>query len=430
MEGTKTYSNNGEKINYASTFMDVAKSSGVSAYHIASRIKQEQGQKGTSPLISGTYSGYEGYYNYFNFSATGSTKAQIYKNGLSFAKKQGWNTRVKSISGGAVKVGSNYINKGQNTLYFEKFNVVNTSSLYFHQYMGNATAALTEGQSLAKGYSDKNQAFVFKIPVYNNMPSSAVGFDKAGDTNNYLQSLAISGVALTPAFNGATTSYSAVVSNAISSVTVSADAVSGNSGVSGTGSYSLAVGNNTIRVNCKSQSGDTRTYTININRQAASANNAGGNNNQNNNNPNNTDVNITSGKYSIGTYITGIEPGTGAADFVKNIAVSASGTVKLLTSSGSENSGKIATGNKVAVYDASGNLKKTYDIVIYGDINGDGAVNALDMIKLNRHILGKGTLTGAYLEAADANRKRDGGNALDMIIMNRHILGKSKISQN
>ncbi len=90
--------------------------------------------------------------------------------------------------------------------------------------MGNATAALTEGQSLAKGYSDKNR-FVFKIPVYNNMPSSAVGFDKAGDTNNYLQSLAISGVTLTPAFNGATTSYSAVVSNAISSVTVSADAV-------------------------------------------------------------------------------------------------------------------------------------------------------------------------------------------------------------
>lgn len=74
---------------------------------------------------------------------------------------------------------------------------------------------------------------------------------------------------------------------------------------------------------------------------------------------------------------------------MKNIAVSASGTVKLLTSSGSENSGKVATGNKVAVYDASGNLKKTYDIVVYGDINGDGAVNALDMIKLNRHILGK-----------------------------------------
>ena len=431
MEGTKSYSNNGEKINYADTFMDVAKSSGVSAYHIASRIKQEQGINGTSPLISGTYSGYEGYYNFFNFSATGSTKALIYKNGLSFAKKQGWNTRVKSISGGSVKVGSNYINKGQNTLYFEKFNVVNTSSLYFHQYMGNVTAAMTEGRNLAKGYSDKNQAFVFKIPVYNNMPSSAVGFNKAGDTNNYLQSLSISGVSLTPAFNGTTTSYSAVVSNAISSVSITAKAVSGNSSVSGTGSYSLAVGNNTVKISCKSQSGDTRTYTININRQVAPAgNNNSGGNNQGNNSQNNTEVNITSGKYRIGSYITGIEPGTGAADFVKNVAVSASGSVKLLTSSGSENSGKVATGNKVAVYDASGNLKKTYDIVIYGDINGDGAVNALDMIKLNRHILGKGTLTGAHLEAADANRKGDGGNALDMIIMNRHILGKSKISQN
>ena len=222
-----------------------------------------------------------------------------------------------------------------------------------------------------------------------------------------------------------------MVSNAISSVSITAKAVSGNSSISGTGSYSLAVGNNTVKISCKSQSGDTRTYTININRQAAPAgNNNSGGNNQGNNSQNNTEVNITSGKYKIGSYITGIEPGTGAADFVKNIAVSASGSVKLLTSSGSENSGKVATGNKVAVYDASGNLKKTYDIVIYGDINGDGAVNALDMIKLNRHILGKGTLTGAHLEAADANRKGDGGNALDMIIMNRHILGKSKISQN
>lgn len=425
MEGTKSYSNNGESVNYANTFIDVAKSSGVSAYHLASRVKQEQGTKGTSPLISGTYSGYEGYYNFFNFNATGSTKALIYQNGLKYAKSQGWNTRVKSISGGAVKIGANYINKGQNTLYFEKFNVVNTSSLYFHQYMGNVTAALTEGQSVAKGYSDKNQAFTFKIPVYNNMPSSAVSFSKAGDTNNYLQSLSISGIFLTPVFNGATTSYSAVVSNSISSISVSAAAVSESSTVSGTGSYSLAVGSNTIKINCKSQSGDTRTYTITVSRQAAAADN--GNNNNNNNT--NTDVNISSSSYKIGTYITGVAPDTSASTFLKNISVSASGSVKLLTGGGSENTGKVGTGNKVAVYDATGNLKKTYEVVIYGDVNGDGAINALDMIKLNRHILGKGTLSGSYLQAADANRKNDGANALDMIIMNRHILGKTKISQ-
>ena len=74
-------------------------------------------------------------------------------------------------------------------------------------------------------------------------------------------------------------------------MTVSADAVSGNSGVSGTGAIRLLSEIIQLRVKCKSQSGDTRTYTININRQAASVNNAGGNNNQNNNNQNNTDVN-------------------------------------------------------------------------------------------------------------------------------------------
>ena len=37
MEGTKKYST--ESINYANTFLDVAKNTGVSAYHLASRVK-------------------------------------------------------------------------------------------------------------------------------------------------------------------------------------------------------------------------------------------------------------------------------------------------------------------------------------------------------------------------------------------------------
>ena len=62
-------------------------------------------------------------------------------------------------------------------------------------------------------------------------------------------------------------------------------------------------------------------------------------------------------------------------------------------------------------------------------MNGDGNINALDMIKLNRHILGISKLSGEYLEAADVNRKKDGINALDMIILNRHTLGLSKVKQ-
>ena len=420
MEGTKKYST--ESINYANTFLDVAKNTGVSAYHLASRVKQEQGTNGTSPLISGTYSGYKGYYNFFNFNAYGKTKEDIYKNGLYFAKQQGWNTRVKSIQGGAQKLGKNYINKGQNTLYFEKFNVVNNCPYYSHQYMTNVTAALTEGQSVAKGYSDKNQAFTFRIPVYDNMPSSAVGFNKAGDTNNYLQSLCISGVTLTPSFNGATTSYSAVVSNSISSVVVSANPVSANSGITGTGSYSLTVGNNAIKINCKSQSGDTRTYTININRQASVANNT-----NNNNNIINSSVSISSSKYKIDTYVTGVEPNVSSDVIKKNISVSA-GSIKILNSSGVENNGIVGTGNKIAVYDPNGNLVKTVDIVIFGDVNGDGKVTIKDIMLTNRNILKKISLNGEYLEAADVNK--DGKVTIkDIMLINNSILGKSKLTQ-
>ena len=420
MEGTKKYST--ESINYANTFLDVAKNTGVSAYHLASRVKQEQGTNGTSPLISGTYSGYKGYYNFFNFNAYGKTKQDIYKNGLYFAKQQGWNTRVKSIQGGAEKIGKNYINKGQNTLYFEKFNVVNNCPYYSHQYMTNVTAALTEGQSVAKGYSDKNQAFTFRIPVYDNMPSSAVGFNKAGDTNNYLQSLSISGVTLTPSFNGATTSYSAVVSNSISSVVVSANPVSANSGITGTGSYSLTVGNNAIKINCKSQSGDTRTYTININRQASAANNT-----NNNNNTINSSVSISSSKYKIDTYVTGVEPNVSSDVIKKNISVSA-GSIKILNSSGVENNGIVGTGNKIAVYDPNGNLVKTFDIVIFGDVNGDGKVTIKDIMLTNRNILKKISLNGEYLEAADVNK--DGKVTMkDIMLINNSILGKSKLTQ-
>lgn len=420
MEETKKYST--ESINYANTFLDVAKNTGVSAYHLASRVKQEQGTNGTSPLISGTYSGYKGYYNFFNFNAYGKTKQDIYKNGLYFAKQQGWNTRIKSIQGGAEKIGKNYINKGQNTLYFEKFNVVNNCPYYSHQYMTNVTAALTEGQSVAKGYSDKNQAFTFRIPVYDNMPSSAVGFNKAGDTNNYLQSLSISGVTLTPSFNGATTSYSAVVSNSISSVVVSANPVSANSGITGTGSYSLTVGNNAIKINCKSQSGDTRTYTININRQASAANNT-----NNNNNTINSSVSISSSKYKIDTYVTGVEPNVSSDVIKKNISVSA-GSIKILNSSGVENNGIVGTGNKIAVYDPNGNLVKTVDIVIFGDVNGDGKVTIKDIMLTNRNILKKISLNGEYLEAADVNK--DGKVTIkDIMLINNSILGKSKLTQ-
>lgn len=148
----------------------------VSPFHLAARVYQEQGQ-GTSPLISGNYPGYEGYYSYFNISASGSTNEQVITNGLNYARNNGWDNAYASILGGANVISANYIKKGQDTLYLQKFNVSTTASnpVYTHQYMQNIAAPTSEALSMKKLYESAGaleNTFVFKIPVYENMPAS------------------------------------------------------------------------------------------------------------------------------------------------------------------------------------------------------------------------------------------------------------------
>lgn len=399
-------------LNYADSFMKIGELTGVSPYHLASRVRQEQGLNGTSSLISGTYKGYEGYFNYFNVGAAGVTSTLVIQNGLAYAKKAGWDTRYKALLGGSQLLAKNYIAVGQDTLYFQKFNVVNAKNLYGHQYMSNLTAAYTEGRKLGQGYTDKQQAFVFRIPVYKSMPASAVTFTATGNPNNYLKNITVAGQSLTPGFKSDTTKYSLVVENSVSSISVSATAVASTSTITGTGTKSLSVGTNTINVKCKSGSGSTRTYKLTVVRKEAEK----------------VSGTLSSKKYTVGDkYITGITPGTKASDFLAGLSVDG-GTVKLVGADGKQNQGLAATGNKVEVY--VDNKKKTsYEVVIYGDVNGDGEINVLDMIKVNRHILGLDKLSGTYLVAADANRKGDGLNVLDMIYINRHALGLSTIKQ-
>lgn len=159
---------------YAQAFYEIGRNRKLSPIHLAARVYQEQGN-GTSGLISGTYKGYEGYYNYFNVGVNGSSTDEKIRKGLTYAKQKGWNTRFKSLEGGAATIGNNYILKGQDTIYLEKFNVdVNSPhGLYNHQYMQNIQAPASESLSAKKMYSGAgslNSSFVFKIPVYQNMP--------------------------------------------------------------------------------------------------------------------------------------------------------------------------------------------------------------------------------------------------------------------
>lgn len=126
---------------YSDLILSGAKTSCVNAYHLASRIKQEVGPFLTHNSISGTVKGFEGLYNFYNIGATSSSEPMgAIKNGLQYAKDgKGastetkrkylipWNTKEKAISGGAIFIGSSYINVGQNSIYLQKFDVTDTT---------------------------------------------------------------------------------------------------------------------------------------------------------------------------------------------------------------------------------------------------------------------------------------------------------------
>jgi len=166
----------GDTRSYAQAFMTLGANNGISPYHLAGRVRQEQGTAGTSALISGTHPGFEGFFNYFNIGASGSTTAQVITNGLTRARNEGWNTRYKSLEGGSRFIGNNYIKRGQDTLYLQKFNVTPANNgAYHHQYMQNIQAPRSEAVTVFNSYRNAlNNAFVFKIPVYAGMPETAV----------------------------------------------------------------------------------------------------------------------------------------------------------------------------------------------------------------------------------------------------------------
>lgn len=279
MSGSYTCPDTKKKYTYSQTFMDAAKKSGVSPYHLASRCRNEQGVNG-APQSLGTVKGYENYFNFFDIQAYATSTMTAAEMGCKYAKTTNptyllpWTNQYKSIVGGSIFLGTGYITKGQDTLYLQKFDMVDGGNgLYYHQYMTCVFGQANEAISLKNAYSQDilNSAMEFKIPVYNNMPDKLCPKPTSnGDNNNYLKSLSVSGTSISPKFDKFTASYTAKVNAEVSSVTVNANPLGKSAKVSGNGKVSLKTGENTVKVTCTAASGVKRTYTIKITRKAAS----------------------------------------------------------------------------------------------------------------------------------------------------------------
>lgn len=330
---------------YVDVIMEAATISGVCPFTIASIMIQEQRSDGGGKCISGTVPGYEGYYNYFNIGAYKTSQMSAIQRGLWYASQTGgfdrpWNTRTKSIIGGAKYYAQEYVNAGQNTLYLKKFNVQG-EQMYGHQYMTNVGGASSEGKHVSKAYDEEGRKaqLVFRIPIYSNMPENAC----QKPTDN------------TPPTSGGGNAPSTVATPSIGS-------------------------------------------------------------------PN----------YSVqGNKITGISDyaNTNVAGLISKLTIS-NGKVIITSANGVEKAGsaQIGTGDQVRVFDEVGAHRFTYNIIVYGDTNGDGSINALDLLRVQKKILGIGNLSGVYDSAADTN-KNGQINGLDLLQVQKHILKIKLIQQ-
>lgn len=429
-----TFTESGNTYNYVDVILDAGKQTGMNPYVIATIMRNELGVNG-SDSISGTVPGYEGYYNYYNIGAYAANGLTAIQRGLWYAKGSGigsttynrpWNSRCKAIVGGADFYAKNYVTVGQNTAYFKKFNVIGCDKYpaYTHQYMTNVQGASSEGRTLAKAYDEsaRTQTLIFQIPVFNNMPETACAKPTGdGSPNNKLSSLSVESYAFTPGFNTDILSYDVVVEKTARQITITATALDSTASISGTGTFELQPGVNTFEVVVTAQNGQTRIYEINVDGIPVTED------------PGVSDPSAPvfqtqlSVSHSAKT-ISGV-PGVPytAEQLITALGVT-NGSAQVVDAGGNAITGNVGTGAIIKLTNAAGEAAGEYTLIIYGDLNGDGDIGGIDLLRLHKHILSITQLSGASVLAADINR--DGTiNGLDLLRLHKHILGMQTIAQ-
>lgn len=421
-----TFTVNGKKYSYVDAIMDAAEESKVSAMHILVTIFQEVGKgtkksNGTYTLpkaVSGTVDGYEGLYNFYNYGATDGSGAV--ERGLKKAREMGWtDPRTAIIEGATIVLANNYISAGQNTKYFYKFDVVGNeilqesdgkktySSSYFfgHQYMTNIQDPTSQAYNLFTYYTNEgllDKTLTFNIPVYDDMPSQAVQQEttlKESEGDFYWVNVNSS---VNIRKSASTTSTS--LGKARRGMVVAKKGSSGNF-------YKVTYYKATSYDKSKKKWNGTKVtgyiskeYLVKCDEKEEEPEDP---------EPEKPFEIVEDEK------LVDLAPG-GKVSNIKNTYKDA----KIKDSSGKEitsTSATLATGYTVTING------KEYDIVVLGDVNGNGDITSSDLLGIVNHLNGNKPLKDAYKKACDANRS-DTISSSDLLTVVNHLNESKKIT--
>lgn len=377
-------------------------------------------------------------YNFFNIGAY-TRKEDADLNGLCYSAQTNtnyylpWNTEEKAIRGGIKWIASQYVSVGQYTNYFQKFNTATNNTDIGHQYMTNLEDPKSQAKILRDLYASLNilrTGFEFYIPIYNNMPTST-SLPTLGNPNNWLKELKVKVGDTTNSvsnFSGNKTDYTLTVNGNINSITINSTTVAKTSYVAIDGNnkelktssktVDLKVGENTFNIVVTAGNGSIKTYTLKVTRKEVTSENQ----------PTVDEMISQSELTKNNEYLSGIDISTDSATLVNKLLKTNEFATIQITNKDKEpkSSGKLVTGDKITI--TSNNEIKTFDIVLYGDVNGDGIIDKLDYLAVLRHYYKYTEYTGVYKIAADANK--DGKvDKLDSLAVLRDYYGYAKITQ-
>lgn len=136
---------------------------------------------------------------------------------------------------------------------------------------------------------------------------------------------------------------------------------------------------------------------------------------------------LSSEDYTVKSWgVSGIKLDTEVDSLLQNL--SSKGELQVVTGKGRQAEGKVCTGYYVRTIYADGTAFFDLPIVLFGDLNGDGAITAEDVTSLQNHLIRASLLTGPRLRAADVNH--DGEVDLqDLFRLIQYVNGDAKISQ-
>ena len=90
----------------------------------------------------------------------------------------------------------------------------------------------------------------------------------------------------------------------------------------------------------------------------------------------------------------------------------------------------VGTGSTLKCFDSNGDVVIEYNFILYGDVSGDGKINSVDLLVLQRHILQLELLDGLKLKAGNIDKNGKNPTSRDLLLIQRHILGFKLIEQN